>query len=58
MGTNIGKLILQFAESQLFQTFLGVFHESENEKKEITAKWQGFSEEELIGCRHQLLTNG
>lgn len=36
MGTNRGKLISQFAESQLFQMFLCLFFELESEEKEMT----------------------
>ena len=34
-GNNIGKSISQFAKSQVFQMFPDLFHELENEKKEV-----------------------
>lgn len=36
MGIKMGKLISQFAKSQLFLMFSCLFHELENEKKEMT----------------------
>ena len=62
MGTNVGKSTLQFAEYQLSQMFLCLLQALGSKKKRNDwikkyATPHGFSEEELMGYRLQLLAD-